>query len=180
MTLEDLDFSADHFALLGVSRAQGLDVAALEARYREVQALVHPDRHSQAADAHQRKAMQWATRVNEAYQLLKSPLSRARYLLGLLGHDVQVESNTAMPMEFLVAQMELRESVAEAKAAADDAALDRLRQSLVGQMKVEYQRLQRLIDDEGDYSAATALVRQLMFQEKLLQDIDDALEAVLA
>jgi len=180
VTLQDLDFSADHFALFGLPQAQGVDTAALEARFREVQALVHPDKHAQAADADQRKAMQWATRVNEAYQTLRSPLTRARYLLGLLGHDVQVESNTAMPMEFLVAQMELRESVAEAKAAADDGALDRLRRGVIGEMKAEYQRLQGMIDADADYAAATALVRQLMFQEKLLQDIDDALEAVLA
>jgi DnaJ-domain-containing protein 1 len=46
-------------------------------------------------------------------------------------------------------------------------------------MKQEYQRLQALIDT-GNYVAASGLVRQLMFQEKLLQEIDDALEAVLA
>jgi hypothetical protein len=40
-----------------------------------------------------------------------------------------------------------------------------------------------LIDTDKDYAAAVAasnLVRQLMFQEKLLNEIDDALEAVTA
>lgn len=179
MTSFDLNFAADHFALFGIERAQGIDAAQLDAKFREVQALVHPDKHAHAPDADQRLAMQWATRVNEAYQALKAPLPRARYLLHLLGHDAQIESNTAMPTGFLVAQMELREAVAEAKAAADDAALDRLRENLVAEMKSEYQRLQHLIDGERDYPAATALVRQLMFQEKLLHEIDDALEAVL-
>jgi molecular chaperone HscB len=59
----------------------------------------------------------------------EAPLARARYLLQLQGHDAQVESNTAMPMEFLVAQMELREAVAEAKVGADDTALDGLRRN---------------------------------------------------
>ena len=40
---------------------------------------------------------------------------RARYLLELAGHDVRLETNTAMPAAFLMAQMELREAVAEAK-----------------------------------------------------------------
>ncbi len=53
-------------------------------------------------EADRRLAMQWATRVNEAYQTLKSPGKRARYLLQLLGHDPQVESNTAMPADFLI------------------------------------------------------------------------------
>lgn len=176
----DLDFSADHFALLGLSRAQGIDAPALETRFREVQARVHPDKHAHASDADQRLAMQWATQVNEAYQTLKAPLSRARYLLQLLGHDAQIENNTAMPTDFLMAQMELREAVAEAKAGADDAALDSLRRALVAEMKNEYGRLQELIDVAHDPEAAAGLVRQLMFQEKLLHEIDDALEAVLA
>ena len=175
-----LDFSADHFTLFGLERAQGIDAPALEARFREIQAEVHPDKHANGSDARQRQAMQWATRVNEAYQTLKSPLARARYLLQLLGHDAQVESNTAMPMEFLMAQMELREAVAEAKVGADDTALDELRRKLVAEMKQEYQRLQELIDVRRDYAGAAGLVRQLMFQEKLLHEIDDALEAVFA
>lgn len=176
----ELDFSADHFALFGIERAQGIDAGALEARYREVQTRVHPDKHAHASDADQRLAMQWATRVNEAYQTLKSPLARARYLLQLLGHDAQVESNTAMPLEFLVAQMELREAVAEAKVGADDTALERLRGDLVAEIQRDGQRLRELIDVLHDYAAAAGLVRQLMFQEKLLHEIDDALEAVLA
>ena len=180
VTTFTLDFSADYFALFGLARAQGIDAAALETRFRDIQAQVHPDKHTQGSDANQRLAMQWATRVNEAYQTLKSPLARARYLLQLQGHDAQVESNTSMPMEFLVAQMELREAVAEARVGADDTALDGLRRTLVAEMKGEYQRLQELIDTRQDFPVAAELVRQLMFQEKLLHEIDDALEAVLA
>ena len=180
VTTFTLDFSADYFALFGLARAQGIDAAALETRFRDIQAQVHPDKHAQGSEANQRLAMQWATRVNEAYQTLKSPLARARYLLQLQGHDAQVESNTSMPMEFLVAQMELREAVAEARVGADDTALDGLRRTLVSEMKGEYQRLLELIDTRQDFPVAAELVRQLMFQEKLLHEIDDALEAVLA
>jgi molecular chaperone HscB len=105
MTSFDLNFTADHFTLFGLARCQGVNTSRLESQFREVQAKVHPDRHAHGTDADQRLAMQWATRVNEAYQTLKTPLNRARYLLHLLGHDAQVESNTAMPVEFLMAQM---------------------------------------------------------------------------
>jgi molecular chaperone HscB len=50
----------------------------------------------------------------------------------------------------------------------------------MAEMKSEYRHLEQLLDQERDYAAATALVRQLMFQEKLLYEIDEALEAVLA
>lgn len=180
MTLFDLNFTADHFALFELPRAQALNLPVLEARYRDIQAQVHPDKHANGGDAGKRLAMQWATRINEAYQTLKTPLNRARYLLQLLGFDPQVESNTAMPMAFLMAQMELREAVNDARAAADEDALDAARSELLGDMKAEYEKLVGLIDQHQDYVAASALVRQLMFQEKLLHDIDDAIEVVTA
>jgi len=180
MTTFDLNFAADHFTLFGLPQVQALDLESLDNAFRAVQSRVHPDKHAHASEADQRLAMQWATRINEAYQTLKSPGRRARYLLHLLGHDPQIESNTAMPVEFLMHQMELREAVLEARAAADETALDAVRSRLVNEIRTEYERLAELIDMTKDYTAAANLVRQLMFQEKLLTEIDDALEAVTA
>lgn len=180
MTTFDLNFAADHFTLFGLPQAQALDQESLDNAFRAIQSRVHPDKHAHAAEADQRLAMQWATRINEAYQTLKSPGRRARYLLQLLGQDPQIESNTAMPAEFLVSQMELREAVEEARGASDEDALDTVRVRLLGEMRADYQRLTGLIDGDRDLAAASNLVRQLMFQEKLLHEIDDALEAVTA
>jgi len=180
MTTFDLNFAEDYFTLFGLPREQALDLASLEKCFRAVQAKVHPDKHAHAGDSDRRLAMQWATRVNEAFQTLKSPGKRARYLLHLLGHDPQIESNTAMPVEFLMKQMELREAVMDARAAADEVALEAVRAGLLNEIKVDYQRLAETIDIAKDYAAAASLVRQLMFQEKLLNEIDDALEAVTA
>jgi len=171
-------FSADYFALLDLPRQQGLNGDELDQRFRSLQALVHPDRYVQAGDAQKRLAMQWATRVNEAYQTLKFPGQRALYLLTLLGFDPQVESNTAMPTEFLMRQMELREEVIAARAANDEASLDVAHATLRRDVAEAHQQLITLIDQRQDYTAAADLVRKLMFQEKLLHEINDALEAV--
>jgi len=165
----------DFFSLFGLPRQQALDVAALETRYRDVQGKVHPDKHAHLAPSDQRLAMQWATRVNEAYLTLKNPLLRARYLLELAGHDVRLETNTAMPAEFLMAQMALRESVAEAKESGNDALLDKLHRQLRNEIRDEHVALQVSLD-AGQHARAAELVRQLMFQEKLLEEINDALE----
>ena len=171
-------FGDDHFALFGLPRSFAVDGAALDARYRDVQAQVHPDRHAHLPEADQRRAMQWATQVNEAYQTLKKPLPRARYLLHLAGHDPQVEHNTAMPAAFLMEQMELREAVVDARAAHDMAVLDQLRKRIRSQIRDQYDHLGQSLDGVADYERAATLVRQLMFQEKLLHEIDDALEAI--
>lgn len=171
------DPSQDFFALFGLPRQQALDVDRLEILYRDIQAKVHPDKHAHLSDTEQRMAMQLATRVNEAYLTLKDPLKRARYLLELSGHDVRLETNTAMPVEFLMAQMELREAVAAAKESGDIDGLDAQHRRLKKDIRGEYASLQATLD-AGDRARAGELVRQLMFQEKLLHEIGDALEVL--
>ena len=175
MTIFDLETARqDYFSLFGLPRRQGLDEGGLELLYRDIQSRVHPDKHAHLSDSDKRLAMQWATRVNEAYLTLKDPLKRARYLLELAGHDVRLETNTAMPAAFLLAQMELREAVAEARAAGDIEALDSQHRRMKKDIREEYVQLQSALDC-NDLDLAGKLVRQLMFQEKLLQEIDDAL-----
>lgn len=173
-------FSRDYFALFGLPRRQALDELELERTYRDIQGQVHPDKHVQLPDADRRLAMQWATKVNEAYLTLKGPLKRAEYLLGILGHDPQIERNTAMPTDFLMHQMELREAVAECRAGGDVDGLDRMHRQIQKEMAVQHQALVLALDDAKDYARGAEVVRQLMFQEKLLHEIDEALQAVEA
>ena len=172
-----MDFNADHFSLFGLQRSYRLDPLALDKRYREIQSEVHPDRFTQAGDSERRLSMQWATRVNEAYQTLKKPLPRAQYLLSLAGHAVDGHSNTAMPPEFLMEQMEWREAVAEARMARDVDELEQLHHRVKQRMNDRYEQLACSLDDE-DYALAADRVRRLMFLDKLLFEIDDAMAAL--
>jgi molecular chaperone HscB len=173
-----MDLRSDHFALFELPRAFRLDVAELDARYRNVQGQVHPDRFAHAGAAERRLSMQWATHANEAYRALKKPLERAKYLLHLAGHDVQAENNTAMPADFLMEQMEWREAVMEARGGGDHHELERLHNRLRADLDRRYAELGELFDVAGDLDAATDCVRRLMFLEKLLHEIDDALASL--
>ena len=172
-----MDFNADHFSLFGLQRSYRLDPLALDKRYREIQSEVHPDRFTQAGDSERRLSMQWATRVNEAYQTLKKPLPRAQYLLSLAGHAVDGHSNIAMPPEFLMEQMEWREAVAEARMARDVDELEQLHHRVKQRMNDRYEQLACSLDDQ-DYALAADRVRRLMFLDKLLFEIDDAMAAL--
>jgi len=167
--------SSSHFALFGLPEAFSLDLEMLEKAYRGIQSQVHPDRFAHAGDAERRASLQWTTRVNEAYRSLKNPVQRARHLLELHGVDVAFETNTAMPPEFLVQQMELRETLEEAK---DSAALDGLRASLVGEKRSMEKAIAEAIDARKDYKGAADLVRKLQFLHRLDEEIDEAYEAL--
>lgn len=173
-----MDLTADFFALFGLPKTFRLSLSELDSRYRDVQAQVHPDRFANAPEGERRLSMQWATRANEAYLTLKKPLERAKYLLELAGHDLQAESNTAMPADFLMEQMEWREAVMEARAGGDHHELEHLYQRLRGDIDGRYAEVAALLDDARDYALATDRVRRLMFLEKLLYEIDDALASL--
>jgi molecular chaperone HscB len=82
-----------HFDLFHLPPTFSVDQPSLDDAYRTVQAQVHPDRFAAAGDAQRRIAMQWATRTNEAYQTLRDPLKRARYMLSLRGVDVDAANS---------------------------------------------------------------------------------------
>ena len=170
--------TSNHFALFGLEPVFALNAASLDAAYRDIQAKVHPDRFAHAGDAERRASVQWATRVNEAYRTLKDPLQRAKHLLELRGVDVAFESNTAMPADFLVQQMALRESLEEAVEAKDAASLDSLRKGLVEDKRRLETQIGESIDARKDYRSAAELVRKLMFLDKLDTEIDLAYEAL--
>ena len=173
-----VDLQLDHFRLFGLTRSFRLDRTQLDLAFRDLQAQVHPDKSAHLGDSEQRLALQRSTLVNEAYQTLRSPIRRARYLLSLQGVDTQEETNTAMPVDFLMVQMEWREAVEEAVKAHDLATLERLELH----MKTETRELEALlavkIDAEQDYDAAAGLVRKLRFMEKLAEEIHSAYDVL--
>lgn len=165
----------DDFTLFGLPERHALDRAELDARWRQLQAEVHPDRFAGEGSAAQRIAMQWAVRVNEAYQRLKDPLKRAAYLCERRGAPIRAHDNTAMPGAFLMQQMAWREALEEA---ADAAAVEALEAEVAAAEREMLADVARLLDMAGDAPAAAAQVRALMFVNRFRQDIERRLDAL--
>src|SRR5437762_14228066 len=121
-----IDFSQNYFALFGLPQRYRFDQEELDAAYRSLQRVVHPDRYAAAGDAERRVALQSSARVNEAYRALKDPVGRAQYLLSLRGIDALAEKDTELPGQFLESELERREAVADAHAGRDVARLGAL------------------------------------------------------
>lgn len=175
-----MEFGKNHFQLLGIPARFAIDAATLERGYRDLQSQVHPDRFAASSEAERRVAMQWAARANEAYTTLRDPVDRARYLLALKGFDTEEESNTSMPADFLMQQMEWREAVAEAAAARDARELQAVRTRLAETRREMLQQLERALDRDANFEAGCSMVRKLRFLDKLEDEIDAGLEALEA
>ena len=172
-----IDFSRNHFELLGLAPAFRIDVTELDRAYRQLQTEVHPDRFAGGSDTERRLALQSSAHVNEAYRALKNPVRRAQYLLRLHGIDAISETDTALPLEFLERQLERREQAADAQAAGDLRALS----ALLADARAESQALEvvlaQLLDGAQAFAGARMQVRELTFLAKLADDLDAMLAA---
>ena len=170
-----LDLASTDFELFDIPPHFSQDRSALDARWRSLQAQVHPDRFAAEGAAAQRIAMQWAVRVNEAYQRLKDPIRRAAYLCELNSAPIEAENNTAMPTGFLMQQMEWREALDDARTVDD---VDALQHQVADHRRAALAQLEATLDSDRDFIAAAQQVRALMFVERFAQDIDARLEAL--
>ena len=170
MNLTDTDFQ-----IFDLPARYAQDPSQLDARWKALQREVHPDKFAAQGAAAQRVAMQWAVRVNEAYQRLKDPVKRAAYLCERRGVPIQAERNTAMPVEFLQQQLAWREALDEA---AQPAAVQALQAEVAEHERTLMARLQHQLDAAGDTPAAAQQLRALMFVARFRHEIEDRLEAV--
>jgi len=170
----------NYFDIFSLPKRYTLDRAALDARYRDLQRSVHPDRFASASDQQRRISMQQATRINEAYQVLRDPLQRGRYLLELRGVTLDDRQGAHQAPAFLMQQMELRESLAEVRHRDDPLAeLDRIGRDIADRFgELETQLAHALDGDDQHGEQAAALVQKMQFFTRLRQEVQ-ALEADL-
>jgi molecular chaperone HscB len=162
-----------YFALFNLEPCFALPGEQLDAAYRQLAAQVHPDRFANAAPAERRLALSLATSANEAYRTLKRPLLRAQHLLGLRGVDV-LDGGARISQEFLLEQMDWRETLSDARAGRNAKGLQQLGELVRRRSADLLQQLAAQLDADGDNCAAARTVQQLMYVDKLLFDIDES------
>lgn len=164
----------NHFQLFKLPIQFQIDLTALDQHFRALQAEIHPDKFAAAPANEQLRAMQLATQANEAYQTLKNPTNRARYLLQLQGVDTAEETNTAMPADFLMQQLEWREAIEENANHLND--LHHLSREIKQAAQALQQNLAQQLDLDKNWQAAAESVRKLQFMNKLREEISRKIE----
>lgn len=164
-----LSLGSNDFELFGIPARFTQDRAAIDARWKDLQREAHPDRFAGRDASVQRAAMQWSVRINEAYQRLKDPLRRAVYLCELGGGAINAESNTAMPAQFLMQQMEWRDALDDAQSVDD---IDVLQDQVLASRRTILDQCAQSLDVQRDLVRAVSLVRSLMFIERFSADVD--------
>lgn len=169
----------NHFELFGLPNQFELDNAALAATFRDLQRRFHPDKFASASERDRLMAVQKAAEINDAFQTLKSPISRAEYILALQGVDIRAEQQTMSDPMFLMEQMELREEIEGIAHSSDpssalfdfDSKVQTMYQQHVDSLKSQL--------DTQRWDEAADSVRKLKFVNKLKYEIEQLEDKLL-
>lgn len=156
------------FELFGLEKKFSIDLDALTAAHERAILKVHPDRFAGRPAAERRVAEQWSARINEAYAVLSDDVKRASLLCEMAGHPVDAETDTRMPMDFLLEQMAWREAL---ESASSEEAKALVRAKAEGRYSETCTQLEKAIDEKADWKAAYDLTRRLMFIHRFLEQI---------
>ena len=165
----------NYFELFNLPTSFDVDLTVLAETYKSLQRLTHPDKFASGSDQDKLVALQKNSQVNDAYSVLKSPLSRAEYMLSLRGIEMQHEQQTIKDGAFLMQQMEWREQLAEIEEQAEPLdELEKLDEIIKQTIKAELVQLKTLLESEQSKAEqqAAELIRKLKFLYKMLAEID--------
>lgn len=166
---------SQYFTLFQLEPQFDIDTDSLEQNYRTLAARFHPDRFASASAFEQKQAVMMSSTINEAYHTLKNPTDRAAYLLRQQGIDADAPEHTSFAPEFLMQQMEWRETLAEARGGQDQTALPALDKEISGAQQELWQDLREAFRRQ-QYEDAAQLVRQGRFLDKLKKEISNLLQ----
>ena len=170
---------SDHFERLGLPRRFSVDEAALERAYLALSRATHPDFHLMGSDAELSASLELSAALNEAYNTLRDPFTRADYLLNLEGGPAASE-HKQLPQNFLAEMLEAREEIelahgSPAKVAGLDEKFSKRSAKLVEQIGNAFARYESLSPEDSERANLRAQVRGLLNAAKyvsgLLRDL---------
>ena len=165
---------SQYFTLFQLEPAFDIDAENLEQTYRALAARFHPDKFASASAFEQKQAVMMSSTINDAYRTLKNPIDRAAYLLKTLGIDADTPEHTSFAPNFLMQQMEWRETLMEARAESDLKTLENLNDEIRAEQEKLFCDLKQSFARQ-DYDTAAQQVRQGRFLDKLRNEISSAL-----
>ena len=168
-----------HFQLFDIPKTYEIDLAALTDRYRSRQAEVHPDKFAGSGEAEKLRAIQQTSLLNEAFEILKNPQSRAAYMLRLEGVDLERVAQSDLSPELLMEQIELREELEELP--RDDSSIEKL-EALRGRIEDRLTSSRQAFAqafDKNDIELAKSAYFEMQYFSKLELEIENLEEDLL-
>ena len=140
-----------------------IDLNKLKKSYRIIQAEIHPDKFVSASQIEKEQSLIKSTEINDAYQTLKNPIKRARYLIRINLNSK--ENNSTLSPDFLMQQMEWEEhleSISKQKVE-----LEKFSHLINSKYQKNIIALEKVCDKDNNWNGAMEILNELQFVEKL-------------
>ncbi|WP_339340788.1 Fe-S protein assembly co-chaperone HscB [uncultured Psychrobacter sp.] len=170
------DAQFDNFFALFEQPVQfDLSQQALDQRLRLLQKRYHPDNIAKSNTSdHLQQSGQASAVINQAYQTLSHPDSRAAYLLDMAGQAQTLEHSIA-DLEFLDDAMQLRIDLETAIEDKERSSLQQLHPQITSRLEEQSTRFKEAYQHE-QWQTAIDATQKLKFLVKLNADITIALD----
>lgn len=170
------DAQFDNFFALFEQPVQfDLSQRALDQRLRLLQKRYHPDNIAKSNTSdHLQQSGQASAVINQAYQTLSHPDSRAAYLLDMAGQAQTLEHSIA-DLEFLDDAMQLRIDLETAIEDKERSSLQQLHPQITSRLEKQSTRFKEAYQHE-QWQTAIDATQKLKFLVKLNADITIALD----
>ncbi len=173
----------DFFELFSFEADYQVDKKSLKQKYRELQIQYHPDQFSSASEGEKMMAVQMSSLLNDGYEVLSHPVKRAQYLLERQG--VNLQEDRKIDPEILMEQMSLREEFEEMGSIADEDQKEQSYESLLDQLQKSFKSCEQAFGEQSssneladkDLEGLKQLLARMLFLDKLISEVDKALES---
>jgi molecular chaperone HscB len=128
--LQQIPTSIDYFALFELPKKLWIEMDGLEKKFLQLSWKLHPDNFVNATETERELSLKRSSELNDAYRVLRDPVARVEYLLGIEGLRKEGQHKQQAPPELLEEVFELNESLdelREAKSSGSDLAALRKR-----------------------------------------------------
>ncbi|KAJ1979284.1 molecular chaperone [Dimargaris xerosporica] len=158
----------NYFDVLVGAPTFDIDVKDLRKRFLKAQQQTHPDNFSVLGEKDRQTAEAQSSWLNQAYNTLKNPYERAKYMLELQGIYISEEDSIQEP-EFLEQVFEINEALDEA---VDKKAVKAIRTDNDERIKSVASQLSEAFD-QGDLSEARILTIKLRYWDNVKDVVDN-------
>jgi len=153
----------NYFEIFNVPMQFKINLNRLQQSYRIIQAEIHPDKFVSASQIEKNESLKKSTEVNDAYQTLKNPIKRARYLIKINLNSK--ENNSTLPPDFLMQQMEWEEHLESILEQTVE--LEKFRVLIDDEYQKNLRKLESTCDTDKNWSVALEILNEIQFIDKL-------------
>ena len=149
-----MKFDENYFKLFSQPQNFEINGEELKKNFRKLQLRYHPDKYIGSSPKEHRLAVQFSSYLNNAYATLINPIKRAEYLLEIKGISFDKENATIRDADFLIAQMELRDTFEKAKKENDFELIQKLKKSVSSELNLYFEHFSKLMEGLNSESDA--------------------------